>query len=105
MGIEIPNFVAWFESAKNAKMEREVANAFVSTAASAWICWTWRSGSSKWATWLGEGQALRDAATAAYLTLSQMETKSFLVLMVPHDLLDAENLSKFEPVSKMETKK
>ncbi|SRR6266550_2785014 len=105
MGIEIPNFVAWFESAKNADLERNVANAFVSAAASAWICWTWRSGSSKWAIWIGEGQALRDAATAAYRTLSQMETNKFLVLTVPQDLLDTENLSKFETISRTETKK
>jgi hypothetical protein len=93
---EIPNFVGWFESAKNAGLERAAANAFVSAAASAWIAGMWRSGTSKWAVWFGEGQALQDAATAAYLTLSQLETKDFLVLTVPQDMLVASNLSKFQ---------
>ena len=98
--IEIPNFVSWFESAKNAGLEREAANAFVSSAASAWITGTWRSGSAKWASWLGEGQALRDAATAVYLTLSRLETKNFLTLTVPKDLLDADNLARFETIDR-----
>jgi len=93
---EIPNFVSWFEAAANAKLEREATNAFVSAAASAWITGMWRSGTAKWAVWFGEGQALQDAAVAAYLTLSQLETKGFLVLTVPSDMLSAAVLSKFQ---------
>lgn len=56
----------------------------------------WSSGASKWADWSGEGQALKDAATVAYLTLSQLQAKGFLVLTVPQDLLQANNLSRFQ---------
>lgn len=99
--IDFPDVVGMFESAKTAGLEREVANAFVSAAASAWISGMWRSGTSKWAAWFGEGQALQDAATSAYLTLSQLETKNFLVLTVPQDLLSANNLSRFQSERKL----
>jgi hypothetical protein len=94
--LEIPNFVAWFESAKNAGLERTIANALVSGALSGYLTGLWRSGDAKWATWTGEGQALKDAATAMYLTLSQLETKDFLVLTLPQDMLDPNNLSRFQ---------
>ncbi|SRR6266568_1597632 len=99
--MEIPNLVSWYESAKNAGLERNVANAFVSAAASAWITGTWRSGASKWAQWLGEGKALQDAAISAYLTLQLLETKDFLVLTVPKEMLDPDVLSKFQSERKM----
>jgi hypothetical protein len=85
-----------FEGAKNAGLEREAVNSFVSSAYSAWITAMWRSGSAKWATFTGEGQAMKDAATAMYLSLTQLEAKNFLCLTVPQDLLDPDNLSKFQ---------
>jgi hypothetical protein len=94
--IDFPSPVSWYESAKNAGLERQAANSFVSAMYSSWISFVWRSGSSKWAQYIGEGKAMQDAATAMYLTLSQLETKGFLVLTVPQDLLDPNNLSKFQ---------
>ena len=94
--IDFPDPVGMFEGAKNANLEREAANALVSAAYSAWICTVWRSGGAKWAIFTGEGQALKDAATAMYLSLSQLETKDFLALTVPKDLLNADNLSRFQ---------
>jgi hypothetical protein len=85
-----------FESAKNAGLEREIANAFVSAALSAAITGMWRSGSAKWADWTGEGQALKDAATAMYLALTNSPKINFLTLTVPQDLLAASNLSRFQ---------
>jgi hypothetical protein len=97
MGLfSIPDPVSMFESAKNAGLERETANALVSASLSASISAMWRSGSAKWAAWTGEGQALKDAATAMYLSLSKLEKKNFLTLTVPKDLLDADNLSRFQ---------
>jgi hypothetical protein len=85
-----------FESAKNAGLEREIADSFVSAACSAWIAFVWRSGAAKWATFTGEGQAMKDAATAAYLSLREIEKKNFLTLTVPKDLLEPENLARFQ---------
>jgi len=56
----------------------------------------WREGSSKWAVLTGAGQGMKDAATAMYLSLRELEDKNFLVLTVPQDLLEANNLSKFQ---------
>jgi hypothetical protein len=92
----LPDPVAMFEGAKNAGLEREIANAFVSAACSAFIAFMWRSGAAKWAGWSGEGQAMKDAATAYYLTLSRLETKHFLTLTVPTDMLSPGNLSNFQ---------
>jgi hypothetical protein len=94
--IEFPNPVGWYESAKNANLEREEVNAFVSMLYSAQISFLWRSGSSKWAQFVGEGQALKDAATAMYLSLENLQKKNFLTLTVPQDLLDADNLNRFQ---------
>jgi hypothetical protein len=97
MGLfQLPDPVSMFESAKNAGLEREIANALVSASLSAAISGMWRSGSAKWATWTGEGQALKDAATVMYLTLEQQLKPGFLTLTVPKDLLDADNLSRFQ---------
>jgi hypothetical protein len=97
MGLfEIPDPVSMFESAKNAGLERDIANAFVSASLSAAIAGMWRSGSAKWADWTGEGQALKDAATAMYLTLDQQLKPGFLTLTVPKDLLDPNNLTRFQ---------
>ena len=94
--LEFPNPVSWIEGAKNAGLERETANAFLSMLYSAQITFLWRSGESKLAQWFGEGKALQDAATAMYLSLRTLEKKNFLTLTVPQDLLAADNLSKFQ---------
>jgi hypothetical protein len=98
--LDFPNPASWYEAAKNSGLERDELNAFVSMAYSAQIAFLWRSGSSKWAQWLGEGKALQDAATAMYLSLESLQKKNFLTLTVPQDLLSADNLSKFQTSSK-----
>ncbi len=102
--LDFPNPVSWWESAKNAGLERETANAFLSMLYSAQISFLWRSGSAKWAQWTGEGQALKDAATAMYLSLESLEKKNFLVLTVPADMLAADNLSRFITTSNSNSK-
>lgn len=94
--IDFPDPVGMFEGAKNANLERQEINALASMVYSAQITFLWRSGSSKWAQWTGEGKALQDGATAMYLTLTQLETKNFLTLTVPSDLLDPNNLARFQ---------
>jgi hypothetical protein len=94
--LDFPNPVSYYEGVKNGTLEREEVNALVSMAYSAQISFLWRSGSSKWAQWTGEGKALQDAATVMYLSLSNLQKKGFLTLSVPSDLLAAENLSKFQ---------
>jgi hypothetical protein len=94
--IDFPDPVSMFEGAKTAGLERDAINSLLSAAYSAWISAAWRSGSAKWALWTGEGQALKDAATVMYLSLSNLEKKGFLCLTVPKDLLDADNLSRFQ---------
>lgn len=94
--IDFPDPVSMFEGAKTAGLEREVINALMSAAYSAWITFVWNSGAAKWADFTGEGRALKDAATTAYLSLRALEKKNFLTLTVPKDLLDADNLSRFE---------
>lgn len=98
--IDFPDPASWYEGAKNSGMERDEVNAFVSMLYSAQISLLWRSGSAKWATFTGEGQALKDAATAMYLTLQDLEKKNFLTLTVPKDLLDPDNLSRFQTSQK-----
>jgi hypothetical protein len=98
--IDFPDPVSIFQGAKTAGLEREIANAFVSSAYSAWISAMWRSGNAKWVVMTGEGQALKDAATAMYLSLSGLEQKGFLALTIPKDLLDPNNLSRFQTEEK-----
>lgn len=97
--LEFPNPAEWIQSAKNGTLERETANAFLSMLYSAQISFLWRSGSSKWAQWIGEGKALQDAATAMYLSLESLEKNNFLTLTVPKDLLAADNLARFQTSS------
>jgi hypothetical protein len=94
--LEFPNPVGWYESGKNAGLERDEVNAFVSMLYSAQISFLWRSGASKWAQYIGEGKALQDAATAIYLSLHALESKKFLTLAVPSDMLEPSNLSRFQ---------
>lgn len=98
--IDLPDPISMLEGAATAKLEREVINSVISAAYSAWISAMWRSGSAKWADWTGEGQAMKDAATAMYLSLRDLEQKKFLTLTVPKDLLDADNLSRFQTEEK-----
>jgi hypothetical protein len=102
--IDLPDPVSMFQSAKTAGLERKEINALVSAAYSATISFLWRSGSAKWAVWTGEGQGMRDAATSMYLALSSLESKNFLTLTVPKDLLDPSNLSKFQTESQEKSK-
>lgn len=94
--IDFPDPVSMFEGAKTANLERQVVNSVMSAMYSSWICFVWRSGSAKWANWTGEGQAMKDAATAMYLSLRELESKNFLSLTVPEDMLDPNNISKFQ---------
>ncbi len=98
--IDFPDPVSMFEGAATAKLEREVVNSVMSAAYSAWISFVWRSGAAKWADWTGEGQAMKDAATAMYLSLRDLEDKKFLTLTVPQDLLDPNNLARFQTEEK-----
>lgn len=98
--IDLPDPVSMFEGAKNSGLERDEINALASAAYSAWISAMWRSGSAKWVLITGEGQALKDAATAMYLSLRELEKKKFLTLTVPKDLLDSDNLSRFQTEEK-----
>jgi hypothetical protein len=99
--IDFPDPVAMFEGGKTAGLEREIVNSLVSAAYSAWITAMWRSGAAKWALWAGEGQAMKDAATATYLSLRELEQKNFLTLTVPSDLLAPDNLSRFQTEQKI----
>jgi hypothetical protein len=99
--IDFPDPIGMFEGGKTAGLEREVINSLMSAAYSAWITFMWESGAAKWADWSGEGRALKASATAAYLTLRELEQKKFLTLTVPQDLLDADNLSQFQTEEKI----
>ena len=102
MGIlDIPSPVDMVEAAINGKFEREVANVVISAVYSCYITGLWRSGSAKWADWFGEGQALKDMATVTYLSVRVLETKNFLTLTVPKDLLDPDNLARFQTERKI----
>src|SRR5690242_13993429 len=94
--LEFPNPGDWFNSFKMGTLEREAANAVMSAAYSSYISGLWSEGVSKWFVWSGTGQGLKDAATAAYLSLQALEAKGFLTLTVPKDLLDANNLARFQ---------
>lgn len=94
--LTLPDPVSMFESAKSAGQDRDILNSLVSATYSAWITAMWRSGSAKWATFTGEGQAMKDAAVAMYLSLQALEKKNFLTLTVPKDMLAAEELSQFQ---------
>ena len=94
--IDFPNPGDWFNSFKEGTLERQAANSILSAMYSSYIAGLWRSGAAKWADWSGEGQALKDMATVTYLSLRELESEHFLTLAVPKDLLDADNLSRFQ---------
>lgn len=94
--LDFPNPVSWVTSLKDDNQKRDLINATMSALYSAQISFLWRSGSSKFALWLGEGKALQDAAVAMYLTLRTLEKKNFLTLAIPSDMLTPEILSRFQ---------
>jgi hypothetical protein len=94
--LDFPNPSDWINSFKLGQLEREAANAVMSAAYSSYITGLWTEGSNKIFSKLGAGQGLRDIATAAYLSLRELEAKGFLTLTVPKDLLDPGNLSRFQ---------
>ena len=94
--ISLPDPVSIFEAAATAKLEREVINSLASAAYSAQISFLWRAGASKLAAALGIGQAMQDAATSQYLSLRELGKKGLLTLTVPKNLLDADNLARFQ---------
>jgi len=94
--VDFPNPGDWINSFKMGDLERKAANAAMSAAYSAYISGLWSEGSSKWFVTSGVGQGLKDAATATYLSLRELEAKGFLTLTVPKDLLAPDNLSRFQ---------
>lgn len=101
MGLfDIPDPVSMFESAKNAGLERDICEALVSVAISDYITGLWAQGASKLFSWFGEGQAAKDMATACYLSVTRNTSLKWLVLTVPQDLLDANNLGRFQTEQK-----
>jgi hypothetical protein len=94
--IDFPDPVSMFEGAKTAGLERTVAEAFVSVAISDYITGLWAQGGAKLFGWLGEGQAAKDMATACYLSVKNNPSLKWLVLTVPKNLLDADNLARFQ---------
>ena len=94
--IDFPNPVSWYTGAKQAGLQRDEIDAFVSMAYSSWLSFTWRSGMSRLAIWTGEGPALKDAATAGFLSLEALQKKGFLTLAVPLDMLEKANIERFQ---------
>lgn len=90
MGLIDFNPVGWVEAAKNAGYERNVVNVLLSGAISAWLAAMWGLGQKKFFGFAA------DAATAAFLSMRQLEAKNLLTLTVPTKLLDAANLSRFQ---------
>lgn len=91
--LEFPNPVSWITSAKDDDQKRALINATMSALYSAQITFLWESGRN---SWFGEGKAMQRTATSIYLTLSTLEKKGLIVLTVPKDLLNADNLSQFQ---------
>ena len=83
-------------------MKRSRMQSF-SAAASSYITGLWSEGKAvqKWKFLSAQGPALCDMATATYLSLREMERKGFLILTVPEDLLDPNNLSRFQTERKI----
>lgn len=93
------NPVSWFESAKSANMGREEVNALVSAAYSTILTFMWEQGAAM-PFWKAEGKALQRAAVAQYLTLNSLESRNFLTLTLPKDMLNPDILSQFQTESK-----
>ena len=78
------------------KLEREIGNALASTLATLLITHLWYQGAAmKW--WQSEGEAFKNDAVAAYLTLSKLEAKGFLTITAPQEMLaDGNRLARFQ---------
>jgi hypothetical protein len=100
--LDFPDVGSMYNSFKMGGLERETLNAVVSAAFSSYISALWSEGDAKLFGWFGAGQGLKDAATACYLSLHELEAKGFLCLTVPKAMLDADNLSRFQ--SELKTK-
>lgn len=81
-----------FEGAKNAGLERETANAFVSAACNSYMTFLWEAG--KKVPWIGP--AMQRMAIATHLTLEGLMAKNFLNLVVPKEMLDPNLRSQFQ---------
>jgi hypothetical protein len=95
--LEFPNPVDWIAGIRDDDQKRALINATMSALYSAQITMLWETGKAAqghW--WSSEGPALMRTATAMYLTLRVLEQKNLIVLTVPTDLMDADNLSKFQ---------
>ena len=93
LDLSFPNPVSWFESAASGKIERDTLKSILSAAYSNYITFLFETGRRK--LW-GEGAALQATARVTYLCLQPMVAKGLLSLSVPSDLLDPDQLSKFE---------
>lgn len=76
-----------------AKLESHLANAIASSQLSGWVTFLWTLGKKNL---LGFGPAFQAMATAQLQSLRQLETKGFLVLTVPNEMLAPENLAKYQ---------
>lgn len=94
--LSFPDPIAWYSGMKQAGLERDEINAFVSMLYSAQVSFLWRQGSARWALWAGEGRAMQDAATAMFLSLQALEKKGFLTLAVPLEMLEKANIERFQ---------
>lgn len=92
--IDFPNPADWYESAKNSGMERDAANTVLSGVYSFWIAGMWSLGQRKY-FWF-----VADAATAMYLSLSDLQKKGLLALTIPTSMLEPKNLSRFTTIMK-----
>lgn len=100
--LEFPNPVEWFAAAKDDDQKRALINATMSALYSAQITMLWETGKAAEGKWWGsEGPAFKRTATAMFLTLRVLEQKNLIALTVPQDLLDADNLSKFQTERKV----
>lgn len=95
--LDFPNPVDWITGIKDDDQKRALINATMSALYSAQITMLWETGKAAEGKWWGsEGPAFKKTATSMYLTLRTLEQKNLITLTVPQDLLDPDNLSKFQ---------
>lgn len=90
--LEFPDVIGMYESAKNAGLEREVANAAVSAACNGYMTFLWEAGKKVPLI----GPAMQRMAIATHLTLEGLMTNNFLNLVVPKEMLDPNIRSQFQ---------
>jgi hypothetical protein len=98
--LEFPDPGAILNSFKMGALERDELKAILSAMYSSYISGLWGEGAGKWAVWTGAGQGMKDAATAAYLTLRELEKKGLITLTVPTEMMATANLSRFQTETK-----